>query len=743
MRDRIDELVRAPDDRTATVRDSECTRRIVTVGMPGLRTRGGAWMADVVPEDPMVPDVMVPDAARARPVKKRASKAAGGAPKRRRKAAAVPEVAMTLVDAGVVEVKLDSRADGALVAGEPVAKPRDDGEVVEVERTGESVAWGLGRNADAGPAPVPRLVAERAVPRSLARNADGAPLVAVRRVAARGVVTGLVASRTARVPGLAHWMRAAREDRPRVQAKPFEPKRTESKPSESKRTESRPSEPKPWELWPTPRIEGDFTDRKAPAVDGTERSHAVRQGRGRSIIGVATSAWAHLAIVLALLLIAPTPRLGDMAPEPSSFGLVWDETVKVPPPPAAKAPEQEAPKPSEPQAQAEPAKPPPAPPQSVEAAKEPPPPAPAKTAKTAKAPAAPAETEKASPEPAEAKKAPPPAGLAKTSPPAVDATKPMTDKAPSDAVPPAPAAPVVESVPMQRTVEIRPVPLPQAPPPVSSATPPTDVSASTESRKAEKGHGRPARHARPEQPVAHRKAEQAVRRVARREEKHSKVEKSQPKREVRHEPPQPVVTPQARPVPQPSPQVRPQPQTVVPLPQPPAQRPAVVTPLQAQPMPQQVRPVAPPSSQPPVQRPVPAPLPRVWTPSAMPNAAPETASPRPNPAASPSPAAPAAASSEPAHINADWAGSVTDWLVQHRTYPTDARLRNVQGVVIIRFTVAPDGLVLDVGVVQSSGSKGLDKAAMDMVRGAQLPPFPLDMTQTQQTVTVPIRYGLE
>ena len=129
----------------------------------------------------------------------------------------------------------------------------------------------------------------------------------------------------------------------------------------------------------------------------------------------------------------------------------------------------------------------------------------------------------------------------------------------------------------------------------------------------------------------------------------------------------------------------------------------------------------------------------------MPNAAPapQTASLRPNPAAAPAQVAPSAASSEPAHINADWANSVTDWLVQHRTYPTDTRLRDIQGVVIIRFTVAPDGSVLDVVVVQSSGSKGLDKAAMDMVRGGQLPPFPADMTQTQQTVTVPIRYGLE
>jgi len=94
-------------------------------------------------------------------------------------------------------------------------------------------------------------------------------------------------------------------------------------------------------------------------------------------------------------------------------------------------------------------------------------------------------------------------------------------------------------------------------------------------------------------------------------------------------------------------------------------------------------------------------------------------------------------------VNPGWAASVGHWLVQHRTGETDSRLRYIQGVVIISFTVLRDGQVQDVTVAQTSGYRALDEAAMALIRGARLPPFPPDMTQAFQDVTVPIRYGLE
>jgi TonB family protein len=524
-------------------------------------------MADVVPDGDL-------EAPAERPVKKRRPKAEGGAPKARRKAS----------DTGEAPVRPKRRAKTAVVAPE---EPVVSAPAVAVE-------------------PVPVRMPVRMPARTL---------VAVRRLVPSGALTGLVASRSARVPGLANWMGVRIEAR-RAPAMPPVP-------------------------GVTPRIDNHFTDRKAPLVDGTERRAARRQGAERSLVGSIASGFAHLAIVALLVLAVPTPKLGDIASEPATFGLVWDQSVKAPPPPAAPAVEkQEAPKPVEPRAE--------------EALPEPPPP-------------------------------PPEADVAKGAE-AETATEAVTPADPPP--PPAAVEPAVESAPMQGTVEVRPVPeapvmAPPVPPAPVAAPPvaePDKGAPRAESRKAEpeRVRGKPVRHPKA---AVHRKAEHPVRR----EERHRKPE---PKREVRQQAP---VTP-APPV------------------QPAAQRPA-------------------------------APLPRVWTPTAQPGA--QAASPRPNPASQTPSAAPPAESTEPAHINADWASSVTDWLVQHRTYPTDARLRNIQGVVVIRFSVAPDGTVVDVGVVQSSGSRGLDKAAMDMVRGAQLPAFPPDMTQAKQTVTVPIRYGLE
>lgn len=63
--------------------------------------------------------------------------------------------------------------------------------------------------------------------------------------------------------------------------------------------------------------------------------------------------------------------------------------------------------------------------------------------------------------------------------------------------------------------------------------------------------------------------------------------------------------------------------------------------------------------------------------------------------------------------------------------------------MLIRFSVARDGRVLDVTLVRSSGSPALDEAAQATFRNARMPPFTADMAQAETTVTVPIRYRLE
>jgi protein TonB len=72
-----------------------------------------------------------------------------------------------------------------------------------------------------------------------------------------------------------------------------------------------------------------------------------------------------------------------------------------------------------------------------------------------------------------------------------------------------------------------------------------------------------------------------------------------------------------------------------------------------------------------------------------------------------------------------------------------ARRLGRQGTVVLQITVDPEGHVLDVTLVHSSGTESLDQAAEALVRNAHLPPFPPDMKLPRQSVTLPIRYQLE
>jgi len=64
-------------------------------------------------------------------------------------------------------------------------------------------------------------------------------------------------------------------------------------------------------------------------------------------------------------------------------------------------------------------------------------------------------------------------------------------------------------------------------------------------------------------------------------------------------------------------------------------------------------------------------------------------------------------------------------------------------MVRVRFTVEPSGKVLDVSVVQSSGSARLDAAALALLRNAAVPAFDTSMAREPVTATVAIRYRLE
>jgi TonB family protein len=94
-------------------------------------------------------------------------------------------------------------------------------------------------------------------------------------------------------------------------------------------------------------------------------------------------------------------------------------------------------------------------------------------------------------------------------------------------------------------------------------------------------------------------------------------------------------------------------------------------------------------------------------------------------------------------VSAGYRKRLFAWLEAHKHYPEGARERGEQGRVALRFRVARSGRVLDYVVVGSSGYPDLDAAAEEMMRGAMLPPFPIEMTAPEIEASVTIRFELE
>ena len=113
-----------------------------------------------------------------------------------------------------------------------------------------------------------------------------------------------------------------------------------------------------------------------------------------------------------------------------------------------------------------------------------------------------------------------------------------------------------------------------------------------------------------------------------------------------------------------------------------------------------------------------------------------------SPAASPPPAAMIQAQSAAQAANA-WQARLAAWLQAHKHYPEAARDMDEEGDVDIRFTVAPDGRVTAVSVVQGSGVPALDDAALAMLEDATVPALPPAIAQAAITITVELRYALD
>jgi len=94
-------------------------------------------------------------------------------------------------------------------------------------------------------------------------------------------------------------------------------------------------------------------------------------------------------------------------------------------------------------------------------------------------------------------------------------------------------------------------------------------------------------------------------------------------------------------------------------------------------------------------------------------------------------------------VEPTWESIVVKHLQQFKRYPSEAQVREQQGVVLLGFSVDRNGRVLAHHIVHSSGYADLDAEVMAMIMRAQpLPAFPPSMTQERLDLTVPIRFSL-
>ncbi len=120
--------------------------------------------------------------------------------------------------------------------------------------------------------------------------------------------------------------------------------------------------------------------------------------------------------------------------------------------------------------------------------------------------------------------------------------------------------------------------------------------------------------------------------------------------------------------------------------------------------------------------PAPGPAPRPVAPAAPPSNMP-----------APAPAAPAA--------SADTAARPLSTPAPR--YPREAQRRRVEGTVLLRVHVGADGEAGDIDLVQGSGSRDLDRAAVEAVRRWRFAPATRNGQPVESAVQVPIAFNLE
>lgn len=90
-----------------------------------------------------------------------------------------------------------------------------------------------------------------------------------------------------------------------------------------------------------------------------------------------------------------------------------------------------------------------------------------------------------------------------------------------------------------------------------------------------------------------------------------------------------------------------------------------------------------------------------------------------------------------------WSNRIAVLLERNKRYPATARARREEGTTRVAFVLDRQGRLVSSRIEQSSGIAALDQEALDLLRRAQpFPALPAEVTDTQISLTVPIKFAL-
>lgn len=91
----------------------------------------------------------------------------------------------------------------------------------------------------------------------------------------------------------------------------------------------------------------------------------------------------------------------------------------------------------------------------------------------------------------------------------------------------------------------------------------------------------------------------------------------------------------------------------------------------------------------------------------------------------------------------DWAASASDLVQNNMSYPNMAEYRGESGTAYVRVKIDARGSVQDVWLTETSGSKRLDKAAVETVQKIEQFPATNFTSDDETTFTVSLNYVME